>query len=379
MNTHIQNLWKMPKNPIYVALGWFVLGSFLGYVVGHPPRAPMTCHAPMLRAHFLERQLAFETSTFRLSSSSSTESLRAAAPDEELSESGESSVAPVVPNVIALPIVLPVLSSDSSSSVAPVALHASSENVSSAESASSSASALSESTSASSSSASSVDTDFPAMGNAVFPVGRAPNWGAMKTPAQWERSYDEMTRDDFVRIPAYDLDVLTTPMKTLTKTRDDPQTIDAITAKLFYSTRFFGSYNLDAGEFSGDHAGIDFKLPEGMPVSAAAGGRVNAVIREESGLGLHVIIEHRDGDETFYSIYGHLSVVNVRQGQSVGAGDVIGSVGSTGRSSGPHLHFQVDVGTPNEAPHAVYWPGRNPGRGEALRHTMHPIGFIAQY
>ena len=201
----------------------------------------------------------------------------------------------------------------------------------------------------------------------------------MTTPAEWERSYAEMNREEFVRVPAYRLRELTTPMGDLLATRDDPESIRILTAKLFYSTRYFGSYNLDAGEFSGDHAGIDLKLPEGMPVGAIAGGRVNAVIRDKSGLGLHVIIEHRTGNETLYSIYGHLDSANVRAGQDVEPGTTIGTVGSTGRSTAHHLHIQIDHGTPDEPRHDVYWPGNTPSRAEASLHTVHPIEFIARY
>jgi len=200
----------------------------------------------------------------------------------------------------------------------------------------------------------------------------------MKSPAEWERSYTEMKRGDFVRIPAYDMDTLTTPMTKLMKSRNDPATIAILTAKLFYSTRFFGTYDLDAGEFTGDHAGIDLKVPEGTPIGAIAGGRVSAVIRESSGLGLHVIVEHRLDDETFYSIYGHLSSASVREGQDLAPGERIGLSGSTGRSTAAHLHVQVDRGEPNNR-HNVYWPEKMPTRAEAARHTLHPISFIGAH
>ncbi len=201
----------------------------------------------------------------------------------------------------------------------------------------------------------------------------------MKTPKEWNRDYDEMARDEFVRIPSYDLAILQMPMKELLETRDDPETITILTAKLFYSTRYFGNYNLDAGEFSGNHAGIDLKLPKGTPVSAIAGGRVLDVIRETSGLGLHVIIEHRLNGETYYSIYGHLSAVHVNRGDDVVPGELIGRVGSTGRSTGNHLHLQIDRGEPGESVHTVYWPDTLPTRAEATRHTVHPLSFIATH
>ncbi len=201
----------------------------------------------------------------------------------------------------------------------------------------------------------------------------------MKTADEWERSYAEMDREDFVRIPSYDMGVLTTPMKELLKDRDDADTIRALTAKLFYSTRFFGTYNLDQGEFTGDHAGMDLKVPQGTPVASIAGGRVSNVIRDASGLGLHVIIEHRLNDETFYSIYGHLSAVSVREGQDVTPGQMIAVSGSTGRSTAAHLHLQVDRGEPGETGHEPYWPGSLPTKTEAARHTVNPVSFIAAH
>lgn len=210
-------------------------------------------------------------------------------------------------------------------------------------------------------------------------MARVPAWGAMKTPAEWNRDYGDMERSDFVRIPAYDLRELTIPMAELLQDRDDPETVRILTAKLFYSTRYFGSYDLDAGEFVGHHAGIDLKLPKGMPVGSIAGGRVSGVVRDESGLGLHVVIEHRLAEETFYSVYGHLNSVSVTAGQDVAPGDMIGTVGNTGRSTAPHLHLQVDRGEPGESPHAVYWPEDTPTRAEAARHTMNPFPFIATH
>lgn len=188
-----------------------------------------------------------------------------------------------------------------------------------------------------------------------------------------------MDRSDFVRIPSYDMAILTTPMQELLKDRDDAETVRILTAKLFYSTRFFGTYDLDQGEFTGDHAGIDLKVPEGTPVASIAGGRVSSVIRDASGLGLHVIVEHRLNDETFYSIYGHLSAVSVREGQDVVPGQMIALSGSTGRSMAAHLHLQIDRGEPGKTTHKPYWPGNVPTKTEAARHTVNPVTFIAAH
>ena len=84
------------------------------------------------------------------------------------------------------------------------------------------------------------------------------------------------------------------------------------------------------------HHGVDIKLRTGDPVHAAFGGTVRVASRM-GGYGNCVVIRHANGLET---LYGHLSKINVKHGQQVEAGEVIGLGGSTGRSTGPHLHFE---------------------------------------
>lgn len=228
------------------------------------------------------------------------------------------------------------------------------------------------------SSAANAASGFPAFERAIFPVGKVPNWGAMRTPAEWNRSYKEMTAADFVPVPRYDMAVLTTPLFSLASPLKD-ENIPLITTKLFYSTRYFGDYNVDAGEFTAVHPGIDLKLALGTPVGAVAGGEVHAV-RKNDSLGLHVILEHRiSATESAYSIYGHLGGTSVSEGDTVRAGQSIGQVGMTGNTTGPHLHFQIDKGTPEEASHTVYWPSSLPSGAEARNRTYHPMTFVTTY
>jgi murein DD-endopeptidase MepM/ murein hydrolase activator NlpD len=85
------------------------------------------------------------------------------------------------------------------------------------------------------------------------------------------------------------------------------------------------------------HSGIDIAAPIGTPVKAAKDGRVK--FADEAGLyGLTVILDHGNGLTT---VYGHCFQLNVRQGDEVKKGDVIALVGSTGLSTGPHLHFEI--------------------------------------
>jgi murein DD-endopeptidase MepM/ murein hydrolase activator NlpD len=85
------------------------------------------------------------------------------------------------------------------------------------------------------------------------------------------------------------------------------------------------------------HAGLDLRAKTGTPVGAAAAG---TVVRAEAagGYGNLVVIRHPDGLETRYA---HLSAIEVKKGDEVAVGQQVGQVGSTGQSTGPHLHFEV--------------------------------------
>ena len=86
------------------------------------------------------------------------------------------------------------------------------------------------------------------------------------------------------------------------------------------------------------HAGIDFTAPSGTPIYATADGTVSLAGNVGSGFGNHVIINHGYGYET---LYGHMVRVKTRTGRKVKRGEVIGYVGSTGKSTGPHCHYEV--------------------------------------
>ncbi len=85
------------------------------------------------------------------------------------------------------------------------------------------------------------------------------------------------------------------------------------------------------------HDGLDLAAPTGTPIRAARAGEV-VFAGEKGGYGNAVVLEHRDGTT---SLYGHASVLRVEAGQSVRAGEIVAEVGSTGHSTGPHLHFEV--------------------------------------
>jgi murein DD-endopeptidase MepM/ murein hydrolase activator NlpD len=86
------------------------------------------------------------------------------------------------------------------------------------------------------------------------------------------------------------------------------------------------------------HAGLDFAAPQGVPIYATADGRVTTAGNSGNGFGNHVVIAHGYGYET---LYGHMFRVKARNGQTVKRGEIIGYVGNTGKSTGPHLHYEV--------------------------------------
>lgn len=86
------------------------------------------------------------------------------------------------------------------------------------------------------------------------------------------------------------------------------------------------------------HNGIDYAVPVGTQVKSSWSGMVRYAEFNHGGFGNLVIIRHHNGLETFYA---HLSTINVKPGELVESGDIIGNSGNTGRSTGPHLHYEI--------------------------------------
>jgi murein DD-endopeptidase MepM/ murein hydrolase activator NlpD len=86
------------------------------------------------------------------------------------------------------------------------------------------------------------------------------------------------------------------------------------------------------------HAGLDFAAPQGTPVYATGNGTIKLAGNTGNGYGNHVIIRHGFSYET---LYGHLYRIKVRSGSKIKRGEVIGWVGNSGKSTGPHLHYEV--------------------------------------
>lgn len=88
------------------------------------------------------------------------------------------------------------------------------------------------------------------------------------------------------------------------------------------------------------HGGMDIATPTGTPIAAVYGGRVIKAVESDRGYGNHIIIRHADG---LITIYGHCSKLLVESGTVVRAGEIIAEIGSTGNSTGPHLHFEARI------------------------------------
>ncbi|RYD80788.1 MAG: M23 family metallopeptidase, partial [Sphingobacteriales bacterium] len=88
------------------------------------------------------------------------------------------------------------------------------------------------------------------------------------------------------------------------------------------------------------HKGLDFTSPQGTPIYATGDGTVVVAERQDGGYGNHVEINHGYGYQT---LYGHMVRLKVGRGQKVKRGEVIGWVGSTGKSTGPHCHYEVKI------------------------------------
>lgn len=122
-----------------------------------------------------------------------------------------------------------------------------------------------------------------------------------------------------------------------------------VTSHFGYSHDYFGGRRY--------HTGVDMACPTGTPVSNVMSGRVTFAGYNDAGYGNLVIVENQ-GVQSFY---GHLSRVNVQPGQVLQAGEIVGAVGNTGFSTGPHLHWEVRVNGATVDPLQTTLPGAGSG------------------
>lgn len=128
-------------------------------------------------------------------------------------------------------------------------------------------------------------------------------------------------------------------------------------------TTDFGPRMPPCGGCSSFHKGIDLNPGVGSPVQAIADGVVSEVsATDNGGLGVYAVIDHSVGGQLVSSVYAHMGEGSLRLsvGQSVAVGEVVGNVGNTGQSTGPHLHFEIllEGVTPTDP---VVWLAENVG------------------
>ena len=112
------------------------------------------------------------------------------------------------------------------------------------------------------------------------------------------------------------------------------------------------------------HNGVDFGIPNGTPVTAAADGTVVKVSFEDGGYGNYVKILHKDNSTSYYTYYAHLMSTLVGAGQQITAGTMIGHSDNTGASTGPHLHFGLKI------------PGTNPSFKDYVDPKPHLVSSL---
>lgn len=116
-------------------------------------------------------------------------------------------------------------------------------------------------------------------------------------------------------------------------------------------TSTMGMRKHPVGGFRGKHTGLDLAAPSGSRIAAAAAGTVTET-GEGEYIGKYAIIAHKDG---YTTLYGHCSEILVRSGQKVKKGQIIARVGMTGRTTGPHLHFEIRKNGAPQDPLAYLW------------------------
>lgn len=200
--------------------------------------------------------------------------------------------------------------------------------------------------------------NVPAFNGTVSPIEKSPDWVAFNQ-SDYGLQYDQLASSKLINLPTYDASQLRTSTSSLTWGN---AAHDAIrNAKITYSVPYLGSYELDGQELSGSHPAVDIKIPINTPVYAIANGEVTKTQIQSSGFGNHIVIKHPNVPsyaneaikETLYSSYSHLKSISVSEGSIVKKGDLIGYSGTSGLSTTPHLHFQIDN---DSAPWHPYWP-----------------------
>ncbi len=188
------------------------------------------------------------------------------------------------------------------------------------------------------------------------------NYDNSKTLVQLHQSFDQINRRMYIQSKSYD------ELAKLAKSKNamlmSIPAIQPISNKDLKRVASGFGFRIDpiyrTGKF---HAGMDFTSPIGAPVTTTGDGVVELVESKAWGYGKCIIINHGYGYKTRYA---HLSKFKVRRGQKVTRGQLIGYVGSTGRSTGPHLHYEVMKNNDPVNPAHYYYSDLSPEQYEAI-------------
>jgi len=243
--------------------------------------------------------------------------------------------------------------------------------------------------------ASVLDLEQPApFDGTSLPIETVPDW--TKVGGRTSLLAAQIPLEQKINLPNYDPIVFGATVADLNWSVDTKLANQLVT----FAVPYMGSYESGSREYEGSHLAVDIKVPIGTPIHAVANGKVVKVAQSSSGFGKHIVIKHYDvpnldENETIdlYSAYAHLSLTNVIVGQIVTRGELIGESGSTGTSTTPHLHFQIDK---DSAPWHPWWPfssadcatagvnffdGVSAGIGQAaaIENTINPMLWVQHY
>jgi len=160
------------------------------------------------------------------------------------------------------------------------------------------------------------------------------------------KKLDEIRKQVYIQSKSFDELIL------LAKEKEDmlrsvPAIIPISTKDLTRIASGFGLRIHPVYKISKFHAGMDFTSPLGTEVYSSGDGTIESVLSSKRGMGNYIVINHGFG---YTSIYAHLDRFNVRDGQKVHRGDVIGYVGNSGMSVAPHLHYEIKLNNINVDP-----------------------------
>lgn len=195
--------------------------------------------------------------------------------------------------------------------------------------------------------ASILDSRVATFDGTVMPLRKVPNW--VQTGGKNVEPYSAYSSKDLIALMPYN------PNELGDESRDDSEIRNA---RITYSVMYLGNYLFEHKEEVGSHLAVDIRAPIGTPVYAVANAVVTKAARQSSGFGNHITLRIPKAPvngktEPLHVSYAHLSGVEVREGDIVKKGQMIGTVGDTGTATTPHLHFQIDRET---APWHPWWP-----------------------